>query len=160
MGFFCSSQGLSQGGPLLPYLFVIFIEALSCLLKRAKIGGFLLGWRVSGRDGEGVEVSHMLFTDDTLVFCEPSHDQLTYLYWLLMWFEAILGLKVNLEKNELIPLGSVENVEELTQEFGCKVGVLPSSYLGLSLGSPFKSLGQCGGEVTQKTNFVEKTVHF
>ena len=139
---------------------MIFIEALSCLLKRAKIGGFLLGWRVSGRDGEGVEVSHMLFTDDTLVFCEPSHDQLTYLYWSLMWFEAILGLKVNLEKNELIPLGSVENVEELTQEFGCKVGVLPSSYLGLLLGSPFKSLGQCEGEVTQKTNFVEKTVHF
>ena len=50
------------------------MEALSCLLKRARIGGFLLGWRVSGRDGEGVEVSHMLFTDDTLVFCEPSHD--------------------------------------------------------------------------------------
>ncbi|RVX00233.1 hypothetical protein CK203_026687 [Vitis vinifera] len=71
-------------------------EAINSLLKGNACG--VIWWRVSGRDGEGVEVSHMLFTDDTLVFCEPSHDQLTYLYWLLMWFEAILGLKVNLEK--------------------------------------------------------------
>ena len=41
--------------------------------------------------------------------------------------EAIFGLKVNLEKSELIPMGSVENIKELAQEFKCKVGVLPSS---------------------------------
>ena len=43
------------------------MKALSCLLKRIKIGGFLLGWRVSG-GGEGVEILHLLFSDDTLVF--------------------------------------------------------------------------------------------
>ena len=35
-----------------------------------------------------------------------------------MWFEAISGLRTNLEKNELIPVGRVENVEELADEFG------------------------------------------
>ena len=49
----------------------------------------------------------LLFADDTLVFCEESQDQLTYLSWLLMWFEACSGLRINLEKSELIPMGRV-----------------------------------------------------
>ena len=50
------------------------MEALSCLLKRAKEGGVLRGWQLSGRGGAGVEITHLLFADDTLVFCEPSID--------------------------------------------------------------------------------------
>ena len=73
------------------------MEALSCLLLKANDGRFLSRWHVSGGGGEGVDISHLLFADDTLVFCHPSHDQLTYLSWLLMWFEAINGLKVNLD---------------------------------------------------------------
>ena len=114
------------------------MEALSCLLKRAKIDGFFFFFRVSGRGGKGVDVSHLLFVYDILVFCELSHDQLTYLCWLLMWFKAISRLKVNLENSELILVGSVKNVDELAQEFTCKVGVLPSSYLAFPLGALFK----------------------
>ena len=77
--FFQSSRGLRQGDSLSPYLFVIVMVALSCLLKRAKEGGFLSRWRFNGRGGVGVEISHFLFTDDTLVFCEPSLKQMTYL---------------------------------------------------------------------------------
>ena len=33
-----------------------------------------------------------------------------FLRWLLMWFEAISGLRVNMDKSELIPLGRVKNV--------------------------------------------------
>lgn len=39
-----------------------------------------------------------------------------------MWFEAILELKVNSGKSELILIGRVDNMEELTLEIGCKVG--------------------------------------
>ncbi|RVW16939.1 DExH-box ATP-dependent RNA helicase DExH3 [Vitis vinifera] len=46
----------------------------------------------------------------------------------------VLGVRIDLEKSELIPVGMVENLEELTLEFGCKVGALLFSYLGL----PFK----------------------
>ncbi|RVW77934.1 putative ribonuclease H protein [Vitis vinifera] len=49
------------------------------------------------------------------------------------------GLKVNLEKSELIPVGRVTDIEDLALELGCKVGGLPSRYLGLPLGAPFKS---------------------
>ena len=67
-GFFQSSRGLQQGEPLPPYLFVVAIKALSCLLRRATDGGYILRVKVKGRDDEGEEVSHLLFTDDTLVF--------------------------------------------------------------------------------------------
>ena len=95
---------------------------------------------VQGRKGEGVQISHLLFADDTLIFCEAKEEQLTYPCWLLMWFEAISGLRANLEKSELIPVGRVENVEELADEFGYKVGKLHSTYLGMLLGAPFKSV--------------------
>ena len=89
---------------------------------------------------EGVQISHLLFVDDTLVFCQASQDQLTYLSRLLMWFEAISGLRINLEKSELILVGRVENIDDLALDFGCRVGSLPSTYLGLPLGAPLKSV--------------------
>ena len=55
-----------------------------------------------------------------------------------MWLKVIFELKVNLEKNELIPVGSVDYVVELVREVGCKVGAFPSSYLDLPLGAHFK----------------------
>lgn len=55
-----------------------------------------------------------------------------------MWFEAISGLKINLEKSELILVGRVPIMEELVDILGCKVGSLPSKYLGLPLGATFK----------------------
>ena len=39
-----------------------------------------------------------------------------------------------------ILVGCVGNVEDLTVKPGCKVGSPPSSYLGLPLGVPFKSM--------------------
>ncbi|RVW54818.1 putative transmembrane GTPase FZO-like, chloroplastic [Vitis vinifera] len=48
------------------------------------------------------------------------------------------GLRINLEKSELIPVGRVENLDDLLDELGCKMGSPPFSYLGLPLGAPFK----------------------
>ena len=45
--------------------------------------------------------------------------------------EKISGLRINLNKSELILVGSIVNVEELSATLGCKIGSLPTSYLGL-----------------------------
>ena len=93
-----------------------------------------------GRSGEGILISHLLFANDILVFCEVSQDQMTYLSWFLMWFEAYSGLRINLEKSELILVGKVHNIADLALELECKAGALPSRYLGLLLRAPFKSV--------------------
>ena len=57
-----------------------------------------------------------------------------------MWFEAFAGLRINLSKSEIIPVDTVSNVETLAIELGCGVGSLPTTYLGLPLGAPHKSV--------------------
>ena len=50
------------------------MEAYSGLIAKAEEGGFITGFKVVGRDGEGVHVSHLLFADDILLFCEDNED--------------------------------------------------------------------------------------
>ncbi|RVW84859.1 hypothetical protein CK203_048566 [Vitis vinifera] len=77
------------------------------------------GFRVKERHDVGLEFSHLFFANDNLIFCDAS-------------------LKINLEKNELIPIGDVHNREEFAEILGYKVGTLPTTYLGLPLGAFYK----------------------
>ncbi|RVW54791.1 putative ribonuclease H protein [Vitis vinifera] len=52
---------------------------------------------------------------------------------------AASGLRINLDKSEIIPVGEVEEMEEMAAELGCRVGSMPSVYLGLPLGAPNKA---------------------
>ena len=74
------------------------MEALSILINKAVEGGFLLGYKSRDRGGNEVQVSHLLFADDTLVFFEDSRDQIMYLCWVLLWFETLSGMRINLDK--------------------------------------------------------------
>ena len=137
-GFFQSFKGLRQGDPISLCLFVIAMKALSRLILKAQEGGFISRFTIGERGGDGEEISHLLFANDTIIFCKASQQQVTHLCWLLMWFEAMSRLKINLEESEVIPIGEVDLLEELACEIGCKVGKLPSFYLGLPLGASHK----------------------
>lgn len=141
--FFQSSKGLRQGDPLSSYLFVLAMEALSQLIVKAKEGGFISGFSIGKRSSGLVEVTHLLYVDNTIIFCETNVEQLRYLNWTLMWFEVIFGLKVNMEKSELISLGRIYNPDKLVAILGCRVGCLPSSYFIILLRASFKLL-LCG----------------
>ena len=111
------------------------MEVLSCLLNRAAERNYFVGSKIAVGRGEYLAISHLLYADDTLIFCQADMEQLKYLSWILMWFEVLSGLKINLNKSEIIPIGSVDNAEELASELGCKVRQFPTSYLGLPLGA-------------------------
>jgi hypothetical protein len=132
-GFFESSRGLRQGDPLSPLLFVIVMEALSRLMDSAVRGGYLSGFKVGTSEGVDVMVTHLLFADDTLMFCDAAPPQIEHLGCVLTWFEAISGLKINLGKLEMVPVGVVSNMEDLA---GIWVALcfLPMKYLRASFG--------------------------
>ena len=136
--FFSSSKGLRQGDPLSPYLFVMGMEVLSVLIRKAVEGGFISGCNIQLGIGRVVHISHLLFADDTIVFCEAKNEHLTHLSWILFWFEAASGLRINLAKSEIIPIGEVEGMDEMALELGCRAGQLSAIYLGLPLGTPNK----------------------
>uniref|UniRef100_A0A2N9G1C3 Reverse transcriptase domain-containing protein n=1 Tax=Fagus sylvatica TaxID=28930 RepID=A0A2N9G1C3_FAGSY len=116
--FFESSRGLRQGDPLSPLLFIIIMEALSKMMDKVVGGGLVLGFSVGMEAPRLIMVSHLLFADDTLIFCDADPNQVLQLQYLLTWFEANSGLKVNLGKSELVPVGDVPFIEELADMLG------------------------------------------
>jgi hypothetical protein len=133
-GFFLSSRGIHQGDPLSPMLFVIVMEAFSRLIDKATSTGMLSGFSVGSLDSAPLEVSHLLFANNTLIFCEADLDHLFHLRSIRIWFEATSGLRINLGKLELVQVGEVPCLEELVDILGCKTSKLPMKYLGLPLG--------------------------
>ena len=108
------------------------MEILSQLLFRARSGGYIEGFKMGNGNGVGKDLLHLLFADDTLLFCKANSVELCYLSWVFLWFEAIFGLKVNREKSEAILVGRVDSLENIVSVLGCRIGKLPS-YLGLPL---------------------------
>jgi hypothetical protein len=66
------SCGLRQGDPLLPYLFLCVADGLSCILQKEVEGGALHELSIC-RNTPGI--SHLLFTDNTLLFLEANEYQ-------------------------------------------------------------------------------------
>ena len=138
VGFFGSSRGLRQGDPLSPLLFLLIMEVLSRMLKKTEDCGLLCGFHMGLTNSTGVRISHLLFADDTILFCDASRDQLLSIRLALTCFQAFIGLKVNAGKSEIVLIGEVGNIDALATILCCRVGSLPLKYLGMPLGTPYK----------------------
>ena len=84
--FFPSSKGLRQGDLLSPYLFVMGMKVLSALIRRAVEGGFLSGCSIRGGRRPAMNISHLFFADDTVVFCQAKKEHITHLSWIFFFF--------------------------------------------------------------------------
>ena len=97
-GFFGSSRGLRQRDPLSPLLFLLVMEILSQLLRRTEEVGLIRGFKAGSATVSGLSISHLLFADDTIVFCDADRDQLLHLFMVLACFEVLIGLGVKYGK--------------------------------------------------------------
>jgi hypothetical protein len=138
-GFFGSSRGLRQGDPLSPLLFLLVMEVLSQMLRRIEEAGLIRGFKAGKATVSGLSISHLLFADNTIVFCDANPNQILHLRMVLAYFETVTGLGVNMGKSELVPVGEMNNVFLLTDILCCRVGALPMTYLGMPLRASFKA---------------------
>ena len=137
--FFGSSRGLRQDDPLSPLLFLLIMEVLSTILKKTEESGLIHGFHVRPINSTGIRISHMLFANNTILFYDASREQLLSIRLALTCFQAFTSLKVNVGKSEIVPIREVSNIQTLANILQCSVGNLPMIYLGIPLGTLYKT---------------------
>ena len=97
-GFVTPTRGIKQGEPLSPYLFLFYAEGLSAMLRKAEEARHLQGVLSSN---DGVRLSHLLFVDDSLIFCQATMEECHWLLTVLAQCEATSGQAINKQKTTL-----------------------------------------------------------
>ena len=92
------TRGLRQGDIISLYLFLLCAEGLSAMLRRVESGGIPRGISVCRQDPL---VSHLLFVDDCIVFCNASKEEGDRVTKILETYERESGQKLNREKTSL-----------------------------------------------------------
>ena len=86
------------------------MEVLSRILKKTEEGGFIQGFHAGPCISTSIHISHLLFADDTILFCDASKEQILSIRLVLTCFQAFTSLKVNMGKSEIVPIGEVSNI--------------------------------------------------
>ncbi|KAI3742186.1 hypothetical protein L1987_59866 [Smallanthus sonchifolius] len=130
---FKCEKGMRQGDPLSPFLFLVVMEALSCMLNRAREEGTIKG---IATPNNGPIMTHLLYADDAIVVGEWSKIEVVNIVRILRCFHLCSGLKINIEKSILFGIGvGGEEVGDMAREVGCNSDSLPFKYLGLKVGA-------------------------
>ena len=97
-GNFRPTRGLRQGDPLSPCLFLICAEAFTSLLTREEEVGWLHGVSICR---SAPSISHLLFADDSLVFCQAKQEEVQVVSDVLDLYAVVFGQCINLEKSSV-----------------------------------------------------------
>ncbi|KAF5804783.1 putative RNA-directed DNA polymerase [Helianthus annuus] len=128
---FQCGRGLRQRDPISPFLFIIAMEALSGVFKKACSIGIFKGI-VCGRNGPAL--SHLLYADDVVFLGEWSVENARNLNRIMRCFYLASGLRVNLAKSSVYGVGVNESqVLDMATILRCRVGSFPFKYLGLQV---------------------------
>jgi hypothetical protein len=130
--FFKCHQGLRQGCPLSPLIFLLVIEALSRMMTQAVAIGTFQGLKVV----VSTFISHLMFVDDVLILGSGKLEYWMTLKTILSNFCAATGMTINCHKYVFI----VQNIDpnlrlHLFSVFNIKIETLDQGmkYLGFPL---------------------------
>jgi hypothetical protein len=132
LGFFTTSIGLRQGFPLSPFLFMLVAEGLSLLIKDARWRGVLKGVKVSN----SMNIMHLLFFDDVLMFGDGTSQELRSLRIILDLYCKAIGMELNLRKScmllNYIPMDASNQIKDI-MSITCNEFEQGFKYLGFYL---------------------------
>lgn len=133
---FPMSNGTKQGCPLSPFLFILCLEPLAVAIRtHPNIKGVLMRQR---------EYKLSLFADDLLLTLTNPLLSLPSLHDLLSAYGSLSGYKVNMSKNEALPvLLPPDLLSTLQKAYPYRWCSSSLKYLGVQLTSMYSSLFYC-----------------
>ena len=122
------SQGLRQGDPISPYLFLLCASVLSISLTQAEELKKIKGVKV-GRSG--LTFSHLLFDVDSLLFFRKDNASVQNLQIILNWYCSISGQSINLAKSDVFcsPNMPLKEQQDLARTLQVNLVQRPNKYL-------------------------------
>ena len=96
---FKPKRGLRQGDPLSPYLFILCSDVLSRLLIKREQEGKIHGIKIATN---APAVSHLMFADDTLLFCRAKESEVEEINRCLDSYCKWSGQALNRGKSSLL----------------------------------------------------------
>ena len=97
-GMINPTRGLQQGDLLSPYLFLLCAKGFTSLLQKAKLEGNIHGVSICRR---APKISHLLFVDDSLLFCQASKRETQETLEVLKLYAEASGQCLNMEKSSV-----------------------------------------------------------
>ncbi|KAF5447955.1 hypothetical protein F2P56_033465 [Juglans regia] len=127
---FKPTRGIRQGDPLSPYLFILCAEVLSSLLNHAEFSRAISGVPIARGM---IHINHLLFADDSLLFCKANSLEWSRLLFVLSLYENASGQHLNKEKTSIhfSRNTSHENKELILRIAGVRSTQPYEKYLGL-----------------------------
>ncbi|KAG5596686.1 hypothetical protein H5410_037918 [Solanum commersonii] len=116
------------------------MEGYNSMMRVATQNNWLKGFKVRNSSGREMQICHLLYADNTIIFCEAKAEQVAFIRMTLVVFEVVSGLLVNWRKSNIFPIKEVPQLQSLTRILGCKVEHFPTTYLGMPLGHNHKEL--------------------
>lgn len=131
-GFFKSENGLRQGDPISPSLFVLSAELLSNMLNNLYENRRFTGFCIPR---QGPQVNHLAFADNMILFVSGKKKTMRLVMKTLTKYEKISGQQINKSKScfmvapGILP-GRIRRISSIT---GMQHKQFPVKYLGCPL---------------------------
>jgi hypothetical protein len=123
-------RGLRQGCPLSPYLYILCAEGLSSIIKSHELRGKLHGTRICRT---APSVSHLLFADDSFLFCKATTTEIQSLKDILSHYEHASGQAINYGKSAIAFSANTPQdiISAISSSLGVSSNIGSGKYLGL-----------------------------
>ena len=125
-------RDIRHGDPLVPFLFMIVRDALSCLIHYCNEKRSLKGFHSENLSDD---LTHLQYADDTLLFSFWEDGNLETWWKVINIFLLEVDLSLNIFKIFLIGINLNScDLAPYTNFMGCSVDSFPFNYLNFSIG--------------------------